>query len=299
MGVLVDWPGEAAAPRRFVFLASEKAPPACAAHVLALEQQARALEELNALYVALTRAEQRLVISSHEPHARSGGAASWYQRLQALAALMDAPPSAELAATEEGEDVFSLPCLPDLNREAPIVPKAQGAHGPVEEAPEDDLPARLGLALHRLLQWHPTAADGGFDWSEAHASAVAREFALDADQAQQAMDMARCTVSGGAAWVWDPAQLDHWGNEVELFHQGELLRLDRLVHRRATAGEEAAWWVLDFKSAVRPERQPELLAQMRRYRDAVSVARPGAPLRLAFINPMGQLIELHADQLAL
>jgi ATP-dependent helicase/nuclease subunit A len=298
MGVLVDWPGEAAAPNRFVFLASEKTPPACAAHVLALEQQARALEELNALYVALTRAEQRLVISSHEPHARGGGAASWYQRLQALAALLDAPSAAEVAAAEEGEEVFSLPCLPDLNRESTIVPKAQGAHGPAEEAPEDDLPARLGLALHRLLQWHPTAAAGDFDWSDTHASAVAREFALDPDQAQQAMDMARRTVSGDAAWVWDPAQVDHWGNEVELFHQGELLRLDRLVRRRATAGEGAAWWVLDFKSAERPERQPELLAQMRRYREAVSVARPGAPLRMAFINPMGQLIELHADQLA-
>ena len=45
------------------------------------ELQARALEELNALYVALTRAEERLVISSCEPHQR-GNAASWYQRLQ-------------------------------------------------------------------------------------------------------------------------------------------------------------------------------------------------------------------------
>ncbi|MDP2024447.1 MAG: UvrD-helicase domain-containing protein, partial [Hydrogenophaga sp.] len=80
MGVLVDWPGEDAAPRRFVFLASEKSPPACAVAVLEVEQQARALEELNALYVALTRAEERLVLSSFEPHQR-GSSASWYQRL--------------------------------------------------------------------------------------------------------------------------------------------------------------------------------------------------------------------------
>jgi ATP-dependent helicase/nuclease subunit A len=296
MGVLVDWPGEAAAPNRFVFLASEKTPPACAAGVLALEQQARALEELNALYVALTRAELRLVISSHEPHARSGGT-SWYQRLQALAIPLDEPVAADVITTSMGHDeAFMLPCLPDIQRESSNVSQPHDAVRSEKELPEDDLSARLGLALHRLLQWHPTAA--GFEWHEAHARAVAQEFALDPDQAQQVLDMARRTVSGEAAWVWDASQIDHWGNEVALFHQGELLRLDRLVHRRAAAGEEAAWWVLDFKSAERPERQPELLAQMRRYRDAVSAARPGAPLRLAFINPKGQLIELSAEQLA-
>ena len=52
MAVLVDWPGEAAYPQRFVYLASESKPPACVADVLAIEQTARRREELNALYVA-------------------------------------------------------------------------------------------------------------------------------------------------------------------------------------------------------------------------------------------------------
>jgi ATP-dependent helicase/nuclease subunit A len=294
MGVLVDWPGEAAAPRRFVFLASEKTPPVCAADVLQVEQQARALEELNALYVALTRAENRLVISSHEPHQRSA-AATWYQRLQALAAPIDAPSGAPAGAAAGVSAEFTLPCLPVFTRHAALTPRAQEDADLAGKV--DDLPTRLGLALHRLLQWHPTASDT-FDWGDAHAQAVAREFALGPDQAQQALGMARRMIGGEAAWVWDPAQVDHWGNEVELFHQGELLRLDRLVRRRAAGADGATWWVLDFKSAERPERQPELLAQMRRYRDAVSAARPGAPLRLAFINPLGQLIELSAEQLA-
>ncbi|MDT4878356.1 hypothetical protein FQZ97_1139500 [compost metagenome] len=103
--------------------------------------------------------------------------------------------------------------------------------------------------------------------------------------------MARRIVAGEAAWVWDAEALDHWGNEVELFHQGELLRLDRLVRERATG----TWWVLDFKSAEHPERQPELIAQMRHYQQAMAQARPGAPLRLAFINPMGRLIPLPVE----
>ncbi|MDO9199849.1 MAG: 3'-5' exonuclease, partial [Hydrogenophaga sp.] len=298
MGVLVDWPGEDAAPRRFVFLASEKAPPACAAGVLLVEQQARALEELNALYVALTRAEHRLVISSFEPHQR-GSATSWYQRLQPLAQPLDAPDAADALAdtpTAQGAATpFVLPSLPAY------VPPAGGAPEPESEqqqpAEQGDEPTRMGLALHRLLQWCPTPA-AGFEWTAAHLQAVAREFGLSLALAQAAQAMAQRIVAGQAAWAWDAEQLDHWGNEVELFHQGELLRLDRLVRQRGTSTAPGAWWVLDFKSAEHPERQPALLAQMRRYQQALTDTRPGEVVRLAFINPQGLLLELTPDLLA-
>ena len=117
---------------------------------------------------------------------------------------------------------------------------------------------------------------------------MAREFALDAVQARDALAMAQRIVAGEAAWAWDAGVLNHWGNEVELFQQGELLRLDRLVRRRDTGD----WWVLDYKSAAHPERQPALLEQMQGYRRAMAGARPGEPVRLAFINAQGQLIEL-------
>jgi len=298
MGVLVDWPGEDAAPRRFVFLASEKAPPACAAGVLLVEQQARALEELNALYVALTRAEHRLVISSFEPHQR-GSATSWYQRLQPLAQPLDAPDAADAlpdTPTAQGAATpFVLPSLPAY------VPPAGGAPEPESEqqqpAEQGDEPTRMGLALHRLLQWCPTPA-AGFEWTAAHLQAVAREFGLSLALAQAAQAMAQRIVAGQAAWAWDAEQLDHWGNEVELFHQGELLRLDRLVRQRGTSTAPGAWWVLDFKSAEHPERQPALLAQMRRYQQALADTRPGEVVRLAFINPQGLLLELTPDLLA-
>ena len=141
--------------------------------------------------------------------------------------------------------------------------------------------------MHRLLQWRPTPLQD-FDWTTEHTQAVAREFALDGTQAGESLAMARRIVAGEAAWAWDAGALDHWGNEVELFHQGELLRLDRLVRRR----DSGDWWVLDYKSAAHPERQPELLAQMRGYRQAMAEARPGEPVRLAFISAQGRLIEL-------
>jgi ATP-dependent helicase/nuclease subunit A len=296
MGVLVDWPGELPQPRRFVFLTSEKTPPACAVEVLQTEQQARALEELNALYVALTRAESRLVISSFAPH-NPGSAPSWYTRLQPLAQAEPAASPVEPALSVQGgsdEGVFFLAQLPALARpnakqEAAIASLPSPADGDA-----DDEPRRFGLALHRLLQWCPTP-QAGFVWSEVHRRAVAAEFGLSPERAQAAQAMAECMVRGEAAWAWDNTRVAQWSNEVALVHQGESLRLDRLVRTQVQAGESATWWVLDFKTAAHPEDQPELLAQMRSYHAAVSAAYSGAPVRAAFINAEGRLIEVQPE----
>jgi ATP-dependent helicase/nuclease subunit A len=44
-------------------------------------------------------------------------------------------------------------------------------------------------------------------------------------------------------------------------YAGQALRLDRLVQRK-DAGHEGHWWVLDYKSAVAPQLQPALVAQL-------------------------------------
>ena len=80
-------------------------------------------------------------------------------------------------------------------------------------------------------------------------------------------------------------------NEVPLHHQGELLRLDRLVHRR----EPGQWWVLAFKSARNPQLQPDLVAQLRAYRSAVQVIYPQAVVRAAFLAADGSMIVLADD----
>ena len=275
MGALVDWPAEKPVPLRFVFLASERAPPACADGLLLAEQQARAVEELNALYVALTRAEQRLVVSSFAPHGQ-GQSTTWWRRLLPLAASLSSPQP--VAAATEGVHRFSLPSLPVL------LPEHRRSELPA--APEADERTRLGRAMHRLLQWRPTPL-AGFDWGPAHVRAVAREFGLTPAAVDQALAMARRVVAGEASWAWADGLLTDWGNEVEIWHQGELLRLDRVVRRR----DSGEWWVLDYKSADHPEQQTGLQVQMERYRSALQAARPGHTVRLAFINAAGTLIE--------
>jgi ATP-dependent helicase/nuclease subunit A len=271
MGVLVDWPGELAQPRKFVFLASENRPPACAADTLELERRARQREELNALYVAMTRARRLLAISSIEPHRDTAG--SWWQRMEDLAQPVN---GAELVLpvthSLPGDYAqFTLLELPELAGDP-----AAAVAAPEPSAAGDA--ARTGSAAHRLLQWQST--------SEHHLLQVAAEFALMPQQAEQAQQMARNILQGAGAWAWDAQQLAWQGSEVELVFNGKTLRLDRLVQVR----DSGEWWVLDYKSAANPERQPQAQAQLREYCEAVQALHQAASVRAAFLTAQGELV---------
>ncbi len=277
MGALCEWPGEAPAPWRFAFLASETRPPACSTDALQVEQAARAREELNALYVAMTRAGRQLVISSVVPSSVAN-TPSWWQRLLPCAALLPAPgPAAPLHADGADAGTFTLRTVPGSAQPATLEWLRPAT-------PEGSAASRLGEAMHRLLETSPPGAT----FQPAQLREVQRRFAIDAATAQQAAAMAQRILRGEGAWAWDAAQVDWQGSEVELHHAGELLRLDRLVRRRGTQ----EWWVLDFKSAAQPQRQPELVAQMRRYAEAVAAANPGAAVRTAFLTAQGTMLVL-------
>ncbi|WP_332775880.1 UvrD-helicase domain-containing protein [Polaromonas sp.] len=282
MSVLVDWPGEAAEPRKFVFLVSESRPPACAQDTLAQEQAERQREELNALYVALTRARHTLAISSIAPHRETTH--SWWQRLQGLAQAVALPPAPEpaVASTSTADAaaaVFQLPALPELP-EALLV---QATPAEDDDEDSDSLSARKGKAMHRLLEW------GGA--SPPQVTAAAREFHLNPVQAGEAAAMAQRILAGEGAWAWDAGVVAWHGNEVELVYQGQSFRLDRLVQRK-DAGHEGQWWVLDYKSARSPQRQPALVAKMQTYQAAVQALYPGAAVKAAFLTGQGAVVEL-------
>jgi ATP-dependent helicase/nuclease subunit A len=292
MGVLVQWPGEAAYPQRFAFVASESRPSACLGPALAQEQAARQREELNGLYVALTRTQQTLVVSSMQPH--SGAAQSWWQRLEPL--LQPVPWNASVNDDEMPEDTpqppepdFSMLSLP--NHAMAQVKPAWVAIKKVAEVDSDE--SRIGQAMHRLLEWVAPAAphQALHTWSDAQRAAVAELFALDAAQVAQAQTAAAGILSGQGAWAWDASALAWHGNEVALQWRGQLLRIDRLVQRQDT-GE---WWVLDYKSTTAPQTQNHYRSQLRTYQAAVALAYPGQTIRAAFLTPQGALIELTSE----
>jgi ATP-dependent helicase/nuclease subunit A len=273
MGVLLQWPGQAAWPQRLAFLASESAVPPSLRECFEQEQAERQREELNTLYVALTRARRCLVLSAVQPHRNSEG--SWWQRL-----ITHCEPAAPAAASKLPAGAAAevlLPVLPALERAA-----ADQAGAPA--APEASAQARIGLAMHRLLEW---AALDAQQVSAAQLARVAAEFALDEAQARQAAEMALRILQGEGSWAWRSAELRWHGNEVPVVRQGQPGRIDRLVQRR-----DGSWWVLDYKSALQPQAQQQLRAQLTAYRAAVQAACPGQPVYAAFLTAAGSLIEV-------
>lgn len=283
MGVLVMWPGEKKVPDRFVFVASEKSPSACVTDDLAIERAARQREELNALYVATTRARTQLVLSGVT--AATPNPQSWWSRLSPWC-----EPVAEEVRAGGPVAAVALPVAPPVAPHFSLLewPAALAftptATVPAQRAmpPAEARASTFGQAMHRLLEW----ARPGVPIALAHVHAVRREFLLTAVEGHEAAAMAERIRTGAAAWVWDTAAIDWHGNEVTLFHAGQTLRIDRLVRHR----DSAVWWVLDYKSAARPELDPALIAQIHRYRAAVQSAYPRDTVRSAFLTGQGELV---------
>ena len=283
MGVLVDWPGEDEAPRRFAFIASEGQPPTCCIEALAREQAERQREELNALYVAMTRAVEVLAISSVQP--RSAAGCSWWARVQpvslAMAPATEPVEGAVLAASRGPQAGALATCtisqVPLLAAPARMTPSGIPALG------QESLAARFGQAVHRLIECSP---EGRLPSNAGLIQRICREFGLTASSLQEVQDMARRILEGEGAWACDRAAAIAWaGNEIELSHQGQALRLDRLVQRR----DDGSWWVLDFKSASQPQRDEALLGQLRQYMSAVQALHAGEPVVGAFLSGDGRL----------
>jgi ATP-dependent helicase/nuclease subunit A len=280
-GVLIDWPIERAAPRRVAFVADMAVPCASLLDLHAREQAAAQREELNALYVAMSRARELLLFSRTAPR-RAGGDVSWWSRvLPHCTALDAAAPLPAPTRTDEPIVIHELP-LP-----------AEGTASTPMPRPQPSYAARLGRAVHRVLQW-AGAATGEADLAEL-AAAAAAEFDLPLSAASAAAACAR-TIRASAALqrFFDPRQFTWSADEFDIVHDGTLLRLDRLV--RFGAARAAHWWVLDYKLALDAADDPLLHEQLERYRVAVRLLADGAPVHAAIVTGDGALHELPVRQ---
>ncbi|MFN3436935.1 MAG: UvrD-helicase domain-containing protein [Acidovorax sp.] len=306
MGVLVDWPGEKTEPAGFVFLASESSPPPSAESALSTEQQARQREELNMLYVAMTRAKHCLALSSVLPSVSAPG--SWWNRLAPLLADAPVPDEAGQAIGSEAagvqdsaHDHFTLAELPVLPPEWRAGPRsATEVVDPADPEPSLSTPAsRLGEAMHQLLEQAGVAGAPLADlrthgWPAARVARLAQDFDITVGAARTAAQTAQRILAGEGAWAWDANVVDTTINEAPLRYQGQSLRIDRLVHCHQPP-ERAGWWVLDYKSAAQPERQPALMAQLQRYRAAVMGQAPGERVWAAFLTGDGRMVPVPGE----
>jgi ATP-dependent helicase/nuclease subunit A len=281
--VLVDWPVESQSPRRVAFLASESRVPPSLEALISSEAAANRCEDLNGLYVAMTRARRQLVFFSTPPR-NATVEPSWWRWLCEEVPLTPVP-DAVLAAQGQAP-VPWVPFVPQV---------ARGEAGNALAMPmgmnTNTLAAARGRALHRALEWlarrgapHPLSTAQG---TQACARAVQSEGLPVAEAARVAEQVAAilaspdCTVFFGATVQWE-------GNEVPLAVQGKPLRADRLVALSEPAGLH--WWVLDYKLATQPEGVASLRAQLTQYRDALrDLVAPGEQVSAAFITARGEL----------
>jgi ATP-dependent helicase/nuclease subunit A len=279
------------------------------------EKAARDSEECNALYVALTRAREMVVVSRTQP-ARAQSEGSWWQTM-AQAGLVGGDERWQPGAVSGGSvlnkgarsdgQLNQLPMWPVLPPRV-VVPGALAA-APSASAPSvsaegglgDADRARLGKAVHRVLEMittHPVAArTPAFREALARQAwrAVVQEESLpmrltDADLLRIQQAVSRVLDHPTTARWLDPSQVGWAANELVLWHQGRPIRIDRLV--RQDSDQVPTWWVLDYKLGESPERLQRHRPQLETYRQALSSIVGDAPVQMALIAGSGEFIAL-------
>lgn len=290
--LLVQWPVESPHPVCCAFIYAESQCPPMLQPLFDEEMAARRREELNGLYVAMTRAKHRVVVSATEP-TRSPPGASWWQRLESHATAWCLPSAVDEVLAPSIPDVrwMALPTWQTI-----AVPAVEDMTDPAGAALDGGVASRLGQAVHRVLQWAVRHDRPMPPSLEPLFSAAAREFAADLPAVRRLAS----AILGSPECLrfFDPGQLIWAGNEVSVSDNGELLRLDRLVQVRDSVDpadgclSTAVWWVLDYKLSHAPQQLESYRQQLWRYRRAIERLEPGATVRVAFITGDGAVVEL-------
>jgi len=279
--VLVDWPPGTPAPRHFSFYTVKDERGAARGKYFEQQHAFAATEDLNLLYVAMTRARQYLIVSgSGAASAGDKARDSWYDRLRAALpentlALDTLPPPQMPAAAVEGtprrETVLTRP-RPTGERRASFESAAQ----------------QRGIALHRILEC--------LTLSGQTPDRIALRLELGRDEASfDALwrEAEKLVAAPGLARFFDPSRYVRAFNELPyVTGAGELRRIDRLVEF------EDSVWILDYKMGeTAEEADPARSAaryrnQIAEYRAAMGTVYPGKVVRCALVFTGGVIYEM-------
>jgi len=256
-------------------------PCASLADLRAQDRAAAQREELNALYVAMTRARD-LLLFSRTPPRRDDARVSWWTRTLPHGrawSLSDAASTSHAIAAVAAVAVTELP-----------KPQGEAGAAPAPVArPEASRAVKLGRAVHRVLQW--IAAGQQTTNLRGLAAAALAEFDLPPAAGEAVVSYAQ-TIRGSPALqrFFDPALFAWSADEFDVVSEGESLRIDRLV--RMGPEQRPSWWVIDYKLAFDAATDEDLRRQLTRYRNAVQALVGAAPVHAAFITGDGALHHL-------
>ena len=274
--VLLDWQPNEPRPAHFSLFSDKRGRGAKRAPYFDADEAYARREEMNLLYVAMTRAKQALLVSGNGEAAET----SWYGRIAQVVAQGGNPLLAAARSVAAVQEKSSVKVDAALLRPLPT-----GQHVPRTTAEQ-----RRGTWLHALLQHltpssdspRPLAGEGLGERERLQQSCGIPPGEMDAlwQQAQALL------VQVSLQRFFDPQHYLTASNEMPYVNaSGELKRIDRLVE----FDDEV--WVLDYKMGASADPAP-YLAQLAEYRSAMQAVYAGKTVRCALLFADGVLREV-------
>ena len=300
-GVLLDWQPNEPRPAHFSLFGDKRGRGAKRAHYFDADEAYARREEMNLLYVAMTRAKQVLLVSGNGEPAE----ASWYGRIAAAVQPRENPLLAEASSSfsshPSGKKTDGHFPAEHIELLRPIPTGQRKLRSTSEQ--------RRGIWLHSLLQYLVPSTNSGcasfspFAGAPKAGNPLGAEAPAELTQGEREELQARCGIPPGemdSLWqharhllvlpqlqrFFDPQCYRDACNEIPYVNaRGELKRIDRLVE----FDDEV--WVLDYKTGAVPDVAP-YRTQMREYRAAMQAVYAGKTVRCALLFGDGVLCEV-------
>jgi ATP-dependent helicase/nuclease subunit A len=288
--VLLDWPTHEERSLHFSLYADQASRGKKRAPLFEQEAVQQAREEMNLLYVAMTRAQQALIVSGSgkgESKEEKKKAPSWYDRIAAAVIPAEAGIQMIEQASRSETNPLCCPLRGDIESLDSGLRRNDGG-SKIElpailptgkRAARNSAQQQRGIWLHALLQ-HLT--EGVTDEAELQQRLNITSIEIESlwQQAQHLRTLPNL------ARFFDAQQYQHATNEMPYINaKGELKRIDRLVEF------DNEVWVLDYKLGD-SEDAARYRAQMLEYRGAMQSVYAGKPVRCALIFADGVLREI-------
>ncbi|MDD5056395.1 MAG: UvrD-helicase domain-containing protein [Sideroxydans sp.] len=304
--VLLDWPTHEPQPLHFSMYADQASRGKKRAPLFEQDAAQQAREEMNLLYVAMTRAQQALIVSGNskgEDKEEKKKTLSWYDRIAAaISSVIPAQAGIQIEKQFSRSETNPL-CRPlrgdiesldsGLRRNdeitkvelPPILPTGQ-------RTTRNTAQQQRGIWLHALLQ-HLTESSlshrgrAGVGEHSLSTSDLQRRLAIPNSEMESLHQQAQHLLSmPQLARFFDPQQHQTAHNELPYINaNGELKRIDRLVEF------DNEVWVLDYKLGD-SEDAARYRAQMQEYRAAMQSVYAGKTVRCALVFADGVLSEV-------
>ena len=281
--VLSPWPPTAAQPEHFSLFGKKEDLGTFREPWFAEEETQDQREDANLLYVALTRAEQALIVSGNGEAVKKTGMmkCAWLERVSGAwknAGLAQNLPAAPASAAISAP--FAAPTIT-----APAI-------GARAEAGRQSHAGASGEFFHACLEHH--APPSGKTGSTRSLNALAERLGLNAAESAHMENQARVLISMPALQrFFDRARYQRAHSELAILDtQGNVQRIDRLVEF------DDAIWVLDYKTGAADALldaegvKARHRVQLDIYTRAVVTLFPNKPVQTGIILNDGRLITL-------